>query len=114
MLVRDGVLHRDTFSTCPDYLRRYAGGTGGGVEWPCDYGPELSRPFLALRIWFALNEHGRDGFREAIERTISLTHYLAGKVRQHPGELELGNEPDTCIVCFRYISPATPTPNWTG
>ena len=42
----------------PDYLRRDARGLAGGDPWFCDYGPELSRGFRALKVWFTLKEHG--------------------------------------------------------
>ena len=42
----------------PDYLRRDVRGLAGGDPWFCDYGPELSRGFRALKVWFTLKEHG--------------------------------------------------------
>jgi Pyridoxal-dependent decarboxylase conserved domain len=58
VLVRRGDLHRATFAMTPDYLQRNARGLAGGDPWFCDYGPELSRSFRALKVWFTLKEHG--------------------------------------------------------
>lgn len=48
VLLRDGALHRETFSSRPAYLESAATGLAGGEPWFCDYGPELSRGFRAL------------------------------------------------------------------
>jgi aromatic-L-amino-acid/L-tryptophan decarboxylase len=68
VLVRRGDLHRAAFAMSPDYLRRDARGLAGGDPWFCDYGPELSRGFRALKVWFALKEHGARRFGAMIER----------------------------------------------
>lgn len=111
-LIRDGALHRATFASPADYLRREQRGTGAGADWPCDFGPELSRPFLALRIWFALEEHGIQRFSEAIERNVALAAHLARRIEEHPAELELGNAPETCVVCFRYANRRAGGADW--
>ena len=36
------------------YLARAERGLAGGEPWLCDYGPELSRGFRALKVWFTL------------------------------------------------------------
>jgi len=52
VLVRDGLLHRNTFATSAAYLRREERGLAGGSFWPFDFGPDLSRSFRALKTWF--------------------------------------------------------------
>ena len=36
ILVRDAVLHRNTFATSAPYLRREQRGLAAGAPWPCD------------------------------------------------------------------------------
>jgi aromatic-L-amino-acid/L-tryptophan decarboxylase len=101
VLVRDGRLHKEAFATQPDYLQHVDRGLAGGGEWFTDLGPELSRSFRALRIWFALKEHGTQRFAEMIEKNCQQAKYLAALVAQSH-ELELIAEPTLNIVCFRY------------
>ena len=60
ILVRDGTLHRDTFASPAAYLRRETRGLAAGAPWPCDFGPDLSRGFRALKTWFTLKVYGTD------------------------------------------------------
>ncbi len=54
VLVRDSHLHLETFTTPAAYLKRSNRGISGGSPWPCDFGPDLSRGFKALKTyrWF--------------------------------------------------------------
>ena len=58
MLVRDGEPHRAAFTFQADYLQRAPRGLAGGEPWFCELGPDLSRGFRALKVWFTLKEHG--------------------------------------------------------
>ena len=104
LLVRDGVRLPETFSVRADYLDRNVRGLSGGGEWPADLGPELSRGFRALKVWFAMKEHGIERFGEAIARNCRQAQYLAGLVREAP-ETELLAPPSLSIVCFRFHPP---------
>ena len=101
VLVRDGELHRATFSMRPSYLGTLPRGLAGGDYWPCDFGPELSRGFRALKIWFALKEHGTRRFGQLIAQNCSQARYLAERIGAEP-ELELLAPVSLNIVCFRY------------
>jgi aromatic-L-amino-acid/L-tryptophan decarboxylase len=109
VLVRCGELHRAAFAMTPDYLRRGARGLAGGDPWFCDYGPELSRGFRALKVWFTLKEHGARRLGAAIERNCDQARYLAARVAETDG-LELMAPVSLNIVCFRFrragLSPA--------
>jgi len=100
VLVRDGQLHRKAFATRPDYLQHLERGLAGGGEWFTDLGPELSRSFRALKIWFALKTYGAGGFARMIEKNCRQAQYLAELVKANR-ELELLAEPTLNIVCFR-------------
>jgi aromatic-L-amino-acid/L-tryptophan decarboxylase len=101
LLVRNAAHHRATFSTRPDYLQHLVRGLAGGGEWPCDLGPELSRGFRALKVWFAIKQYGVQTFAEAIAKNCRQAEYLADLVRRTP-EAELMSPPSLSIVCFRF------------
>jgi aromatic-L-amino-acid decarboxylase len=101
LLVRDPVLHRATFASEAAYLRHAERGLAGGDWWPCDLGPDLSRGFRALKVWFTLKTYGLDALGAAIGRTCDLAQALAARVAAEP-ELELMAPAQLNIVCFGY------------
>jgi aromatic-L-amino-acid decarboxylase len=103
LLVRDSELHRQTFAAEAAYLRRDERGLAGGEWWPCDYGPDLSRGFRALKTWFTLKTYGADAIGHCIAGTVALAQRLAARVAAEP-ELELLGPVPLNIVCFGYRS----------
>jgi len=101
LLVRDGARHMEAFAAPAAYLRREARGLAGGSPWPCDFGPDLSRGFRALKTWFTFKVHGAEAIGQAISNTCRLARYLALQVRAHP-QLELLAPVALNVVCFRY------------
>ena len=110
LLVRDGQLHRDTFTSPAAYLRRATRGLAAGSPWPSEYGPDLSRGFRALKTWFTLKTYGTDRLGAVIARTCSLARYLEQRVRGEP-QLELLAPAQLNIVCFRYRADNADTVN---
>jgi len=103
ILVRDGVLHRNAFAASAPYLRKELRGLAAGAPWPCDYGPDLSRGFRALKTWFTLKVYGTAALGAAISRTCALARYLETRIAATP-ELELLAPVELNVVCFRYRS----------
>jgi len=103
ILVRDGVLHRNTFATSAPYLRKELRGLAAGAPWPCDYGPDLSRGFRALKTWFTLKVYGTAALGAAISRTCALARRLETLIAATP-ELELLAPVELNVVCYRYRS----------
>ena len=101
ILVRDGTLHRDTFASPAAYLRRETRGLAAGALWPCDFGPDLSRGFRALKTWFTLKVYGTEALGAMISRTCELARYLEIKITTSC-ELELLAPVSLNIVCFRH------------
>lgn len=101
ILMRDGEQHRAAFASPAAYLRREARGLAGGSPWPCDFGPDLSRGFRALKTWFTLKAYGTDRIGEEIARSCALARYLEARVAAEP-RLELLAPVALNIVCFRY------------
>lgn len=101
VLVRDGELQRATFASQAPYLTHDRRGMAAGDWWPCDYGPDLSRSFKALKTWFTLMVFGTDALGASISRTCFLAAEL-GRIVEAASELELLAPVRLNIVCFRY------------
>ena len=101
ILVRDGGLHLDTFVARESYLRRDERGMAAGSPWPCDFGPDLSRSFRALKTWFTFQVYGAERIGQVINQTCELARYLAERVAVEPA-LELLAPVALNIVCFRH------------
>jgi aromatic-L-amino-acid decarboxylase len=101
VLIRDRQQHFDTFASPAAYLRRERRGMAAGADWPCDFGPDLSRGFRALKTWFTLQVYGTEKLGLVIAHTCELAQYLAQRITQTPS-LELLAPVSLNIVCFRY------------
>jgi aromatic-L-amino-acid/L-tryptophan decarboxylase len=101
VLVRDGERHRAAFASPAAYLRREARGLAGGSPWPCDFGPDLSRGFRALKTWFTLKVYGAERLGGEIARSCALADYLTARVEAEE-RLELMAPVALNIVCFRH------------
>ncbi len=110
ILVRDGAAHRRAFALSAHYLSRAQRGLAAGSPWPCDFGPDLSRGFRALKVWFTLKVYGTDALGKAITRSCELARYLESRIAATP-RLELLAPVELNIVCFRYRSQEPDTVN---
>jgi glutamate/tyrosine decarboxylase-like PLP-dependent enzyme len=106
-LVRDERAHRDAFSLRHDYLAAAERGLAGGNPWYCEYGPEQSRGFRALKVWFTLLTYGLDRLGAAIARNCAQARYLGERAAAEP-ELELMAPVALNIACFRYRGAGLP------
>ena len=104
ILVREPQLAEQAFATPAAYLRREARGLAAGAPWPCDIGPDLSRGFRALKVWFTLKTWGADRIGEVIARSCRLAQCLADRIDAEP-MLERMAPVVLNIVCFRYRFP---------
>jgi aromatic-L-amino-acid/L-tryptophan decarboxylase len=101
VLVRDPSALRRAFSYAADYVNVVAAPEmSEHAFW--DYGPELTRRFRALKIWFALKMYGVRAIAAVIERNIQLAHALAALVDESDDFERLAAVP-LSIVCFRYV-----------
>lgn len=101
ILTRDADLQQAAFAAPVAYLRRETRGLAAGSPWPCDFGPDLSRGFRALKTWFTFKVYGGERLGRMIAATCQLARYLARAVESRP-ELELLAPVALNIVCFRY------------
>jgi glutamate/tyrosine decarboxylase-like PLP-dependent enzyme len=101
ILVRDGERQRGAFASQAAYLRRETRGLAAGSPWPCDFGPDLSRGFRALKTWFTLRVYGTEALGAVIARTCALARHLERRILATP-QLELLAPVQLNIVCFRH------------
>jgi aromatic-L-amino-acid decarboxylase len=106
ILVRDQADQLATFASPAAYLSRHPRGLAAGSPWPCDLGPDLSRSFRALKVWFTLVTHGTERLGAAIGHSCRLAQRLKDRIDAHP-LLELLAPVALNIVCFRYADPAS-------
>ncbi len=99
LLVRDATAHKATFAAPATYLSRLPRGLAGGDDWPCDYGPDLSRGFRALKVWLTLQTLGADAIGRAIEANCAAARRLAERVEASDA-FELSAPVPLNIVCF--------------
>ena len=80
LLVRDPRTLAAAFRTSADYLQDAEG------DWNLwDYGPEMTRPFRALKVWLSLEVFGADAFREAIAHGFALARQAEAQIAAMDG-----------------------------
>lgn len=104
VLIRREDLHREAFTLRREYLTAAPRGLAAGNPWFCEYGPELSRGFRALKVWFQLKEHGIKRITEKVEDNCRQAAYLGELVTANE-HLELATPVSLNICCFRFYAP---------
>ncbi len=69
-----------------------------------DYGPELTRPFRALKVWMTIAHAGAAAIGEAIEANLDCARYLAELVAASD-DFEMMAPVELSIFCFRHLGP---------
>jgi glutamate/tyrosine decarboxylase-like PLP-dependent enzyme len=87
------------FSYDADYATPLQSGDEGFAFF--DVGPELSRPFRALKVWMMLSAFGAGAFREVIDRNLALARLLGERLAALP-DFEVMAPISLSICCFRY------------
>lgn len=103
VLVRDSTQLGQSFSAHAAYVEQDREVADRGVDFGFE-GLQLSRGFVALRVWVGLLAHGQAAYARRIEHDVTLTRWLADRIEEHP-DLELACEPSLSICCFRYLPP---------
>jgi len=99
LLVRHPEAHKATFAAPAAYLSRAPRGLAAGDDWPCDFGPDLSRGFRALKVWMTFQTLGADAIAAAIEANCAAAKRLAERVAASR-VFELAAPVPLNIVCF--------------
>ena len=101
VLFRDELVQARTFSMQASYLdvseKEVYHGTNYGF-----LGPEMSRPFRALKLWMNLKHRGVEGYRTLLSQGCRNAEHLHERVRREP-DLEAVQEPNLFIYSFRYV-----------
>jgi glutamate/tyrosine decarboxylase-like PLP-dependent enzyme len=103
-LVREGDTLRRTFAYVPAYLHTEEGVGVGGPDF-AQYGFQQTRGFRALKLWMVLQQRGRAGLVDLIDRHLRQASELAALVDAAP-DLQRCAPVPLSIVCFRYVPPA--------
>jgi len=101
LLVRDPLHLRHAFAHSAAYVDVIADTDMSEFAF-WDHGPELSRRFRALKIWFILKCHGARAIRAAINDNIAVAQELAALIDASDDFERLAPVP-LSIVCFRYL-----------
>jgi aromatic-L-amino-acid/L-tryptophan decarboxylase len=103
LLVKNGEAHKRAFAAANAYLARAETGLAAGDVWPCDLGPDLSRGFRALKVWFTLQLFGADALARCMEQNCRAAGYLEQRLRAS-GTFGLAAPVKLNIVCFTVNS----------
>jgi glutamate/tyrosine decarboxylase-like PLP-dependent enzyme len=96
LLARDPRTLANAFRTSADYLQDAEG------DWNLfDYGPELTRPFRALKVWLSLEVFGAAAFREAIAHGFELARFAESKIAE-TADWRVVTPASMGIVTFRH------------
>ncbi len=72
-------------------------------DWnPSDFAIQLTRRARGLPFWFSLATFGTAAYSAAIERTLEVARYAARAIEARE-ILELVNDPELSVVCFRRL-----------
>lgn len=101
VLYRDAEVQSRAFSMHAEYLdmteREEYHGTNFGF-----LGPEMSRPFRALKLWMSLKHRGLEGYRQLLRQNCRCAEHLHERVVA-ADDFEALQEPNLFIYSFRYL-----------
>lgn len=100
VLVRDGERLRRAFSMTAPYLRGAAPTRYIGLDY-LEYGPQMSRGFLALKVWMTLKHYGASGYRTLLRQNLQCAEHLHRLV-QASDDFQVLHKPTLFIYSFRY------------
>jgi aromatic-L-amino-acid/L-tryptophan decarboxylase len=97
VMIRDGGRLERTFTVRPEYLEDAY--RLGGVSFS-DRGPELTRPFRALKLWMTIRAFGFERIRQSLDTGLELAE-LAATLIERSDRLDVVTGPWLGIVTFR-------------
>ncbi len=90
----------DTYSAHPIYYNFDNSADEPNLNY-YEYGFQNSRGFRALKVWMALQQVGKNGYKKMISEDIELSQFLFEEAQKHP-ELEAVTQ-NLSIATFRYV-----------
>jgi aromatic-L-amino-acid/L-tryptophan decarboxylase len=103
VLYRDPQTARAAFAHDAEYTRVISQEADEAFAF-WDYGPELSRRFRALKVWFALKSAGVSTFSAGIEKDLACARHVEALVRAS-SDFEMLAPVELSIFCFRHLPP---------
>lgn len=97
ILVKDRATLRHAFHVAPSYLAIHE--DPDFINYS-DHGPQLSRGFKALKVWWSLRHYGRRAYGETIDGLFDLAAYM-GQLASDDAEFELLAPVVYNCTCFR-------------
>ena len=101
LLVGDSAKLRNTFTQHAAYLKGILPTEYTGLDYH-EYNPQMSRGFMALKVWMSLKQIGVERYTKLLEKDIALVEYLDGLVRKSD-EFEALCKPVLQMYCFRFV-----------
>jgi glutamate/tyrosine decarboxylase-like PLP-dependent enzyme len=101
-LIRDVNLHQSTFTMHNTFIHPNERGFLVGNLWFNNLGPELSRSFRALKVWFTFKEHGFIKLGEKIAENCEQAQYLVSLLEKHADLIRIVRPVTLNIVNFRF------------
>lgn len=101
ILVQDKSLLRSVFSSQNSYLDSTKGLSRDYFLFS-DFGPEVSRPSRALKVWFTLKEHGTVKLGQKIAENCEQAKYLVSLLEKHEPIIYILRPVTLNIVNFRF------------
>jgi glutamate/tyrosine decarboxylase-like PLP-dependent enzyme len=85
VLMRNIEYLKSTFSLHQSYLYLASSerGCAGDTPWFADFGPEITRTFRGLKVWFTLKEHGTAKLGQKIAENCEQAQYLVSLLEKH-------------------------------
>ena len=102
VLVRDYTYLQSTFINTSSYMSKNERKHANNKPWFFNMGPELSRPFRALKVWFTLKEHGVIKLGRKIADNCEQAQYLVSLLEKHPHTIRILRPSLLNIVNFRF------------
>ncbi len=101
VLVREGDWLRQSFATGAEYVRDAvdSGHSDSPNYW--NYGPELTRPARAMKLWFTLQVLGLERFGTMIDHGFALAETAEAELRELPNWTII-SKANMAILNFRF------------
>lgn len=104
VLINDIEKLRRSFSLSAPYLKGSLPTEYTGLYF-LDYGPQMSRGFMALKLWMSLKHYGIEGYRTLLGQNVRCVEHLDKLVRNSEDFTAL-HKPNLQMYSFRYTPPA--------
>jgi len=101
VLVHDKTQLQSTFSSPKSYLTVTERISDGDFLFS-DYGPEVSRPCRALKVWLTLKEHGTVKLGQKIADNCEQAKYLVSLLEKHEHIIRILRPISLNVVNFRF------------